>query len=366
MCYHRLSENEAPACVQACPNKAIKIISVSAYAIQLQSEAPFLPGAPMPGYTKPATQYISERKLPEDLIAADLYRLKKQDPHLPLVFMLLLTQLSIGFYAGGMLIHLFIPQMFSPLTITVITLVGTLAGIALGTLHLGKPLKAWKAFLGFRTSWMSREILAFAGLIQISSLLVVLYLVPAWSIPDMIYTFLHVLLLILCVVAFFSSVKLYEDTKRKLWNLRYTGFKFATSVMILGSIAIWTCASLQIRGQDGARPFLLIFPLSALIVKILLEMRFLNRAGEKDFGPEKKSALTALRILKPVVFVRITTAAIVSLILLFGLVSQTGTGSTTIDTIIAPIALVMVFASEFCERYLYFTTVDAPKMPGEM
>ena len=34
-------------------------------------------------------------------------------------------------------------------------------GLLAAPFHLGQPLKAWRAFLGWKTSWLSREILIF-------------------------------------------------------------------------------------------------------------------------------------------------------------------------------------------------------------
>ena len=38
-------------------------------------------------------------------------------------------------------------------------LAATLLGLTASVLHLGKPMKAWRSFLGWRKSWLSREIL---------------------------------------------------------------------------------------------------------------------------------------------------------------------------------------------------------------
>jgi Fe-S-cluster-containing dehydrogenase component len=47
------------------------------------------------------------------------------------------------------------------------------AGVALSTAHLGRPLRAWRAALNWRTSWLSREVIsysAFLGLAAAASL----------------------------------------------------------------------------------------------------------------------------------------------------------------------------------------------------
>src|SRR5690606_1322723 len=58
MCSDRLAHDEAPACVQACPNEAIAIrIVEQAEAIQTSEAGMFLPGAPTPEHTVPTTVY---------------------------------------------------------------------------------------------------------------------------------------------------------------------------------------------------------------------------------------------------------------------------------------------------------------------
>ena len=52
------------------------------------------------------------------------------------------------------------------------------AGMAASIFHLGQTLKAWRFFLGLKTSWLSREILAFSLFAPLPFLLCVLPLLP--------------------------------------------------------------------------------------------------------------------------------------------------------------------------------------------
>src|SRR6266581_3153925 len=47
-----------------------------------------------------------------------------------------------------------------------------LFAVGLASLHLGKPLKAWRAFLGWRKSWFSREVIVFSGYLLLAAILV--------------------------------------------------------------------------------------------------------------------------------------------------------------------------------------------------
>ena len=112
LCHSRLAEGEAPACAQACPTHAIRIVTVSTHsgaqrsALNSQLTAAFLPAAPDPAYTQPTTRYISKHRLPPNLVAADHAALRPQPPHWPLVFMLTLLPLAVG----AQTIALLLPQ----------------------------------------------------------------------------------------------------------------------------------------------------------------------------------------------------------------------------------------------------------------
>ena len=94
MCHGRLAVGEAPACVQACPTSAIRIVHVP--AAEKVDTSDFLSVAPDPAYTKPTTRYVTNRKFPDVLVAADADNLRPQHAHWPLVVMLTLMPFAIG------------------------------------------------------------------------------------------------------------------------------------------------------------------------------------------------------------------------------------------------------------------------------
>ena len=102
MCSSRLTAGEAPACVQSCPNEAIRITVVDQKEMsdrfRKESAETFLPGAPAGDYTVPTTVYRTGKKLPEGLVAGNHHDLRPQPAHFPLILMLLLTQASVGIF----------------------------------------------------------------------------------------------------------------------------------------------------------------------------------------------------------------------------------------------------------------------------
>jgi Fe-S-cluster-containing dehydrogenase component/formylmethanofuran dehydrogenase subunit D len=182
MCSSRLAVGEAPACVQACPNEAISITLVNKQQIahRWKKKDCFLPGSPDPDYTLPTTQYRSNKTLPPNMSPGDLYVVKPEHAHLPLVVMLVLTQLSVGAFCTATILRLFFPsgllRELAPFHSLVVLLLGFLA-LGASTMHLGRPLEAWRSFVGLKTSWLSREIIVF-GLFQ------------KWSSPESVFQIL--------------------------------------------------------------------------------------------------------------------------------------------------------------------------------
>ena len=114
--------------------------------------------------TVPTTTYKTQRALPRNVIPADFHRVRSSHQHLPLVLLLVLTQLSVGAFVTDLVLGGFEAQhalgVGRPYQSVVALLLGLLA-LGASVFHLGRPKYAFRAVLGIRTSWMSREALAF-------------------------------------------------------------------------------------------------------------------------------------------------------------------------------------------------------------
>jgi formate dehydrogenase iron-sulfur subunit len=156
MCRQRLDEGEAPACVQACPSSAIRIVLVEkpeVLAAARSGEQSLLPGAPPSRLTVPSTRYVSRQPVPASLIPEQDRSTELQPAHWPLVLMLVLSQAG----AGALAAYTILSNSAALFTAAVLAMAGNAAAI----MHLGRPLKAWRAWMGWRKSWLSREIIAF-------------------------------------------------------------------------------------------------------------------------------------------------------------------------------------------------------------
>jgi Fe-S-cluster-containing dehydrogenase component/DMSO reductase anchor subunit len=339
MCTGRLAAGEAPACVQACPHEAITIELVDRAELvrRAQPGAAMLPGAFDSSYTKPATRFFSQHVLPANAEAADEAKLRLEDPHWPLLWMLLFTQMGAGlFVALG-----FLPEVRA---LGVVGWLALHAGLAVSILHLGRPLGAWRFFLGLRTSWMSREILAFG----------IFSLLATATLGTMCLGAAHVLVPWIARVAaatglsgVFTSAMIYIDTRRPFWSARLTVPKFfgATLALGLASAAI----VLFCTGAGGtARAAIL----AATIVRTLLVIW--EGANEVP-----RATRTMLRLLpwSPEV-------AMLLLVISMGASVAAMFTSFPVATAAAIIALGGTFAGSLMERYCFFATCPAPRMPG--
>lgn len=339
MCHQRLADGEAPACVQACPTEAIRIIAVkreqrternrrevkrSSYHLFPSARPHTLPTIPDASITLPTTRYVG-RKVPSTAHAADCHTLAVQHAHWPLILMLVLTQAGIGLHAG---LGILPATSSSPLALTAALLF--YLGMAASVLHLGQPLKAWRFFLGLKTSWLSREILAFSLLAPLPLLLIALPQLPDFPLKPYCSLITAYSAPPLSMAAIFTSVMIYHDTRRALWSFPRTALRFFSTAAAFAAIQ---------------HPPLLA---AAVLVKLLPELAFLRHARESGWSPDAHSARLQLGPLRPVLTTRIGCALL-----------------AIPAALLHPFAaLPILLASELLERRLFFQSVQAPKMPG--
>lgn len=163
MCHSRLNAGDAPACVNACPEEAIRIEIVNQAAWRRDHAAANSPGMPSANDSISSTRIT----LPANMNAArvDGWRVEPGDPHWSLVGFLVATQFAVGAVLGIWLLEL--SGAAIPAWAAVVPLLVAKIALAAAPLHLGRPAFAWRAVKGWKTSWVSREILAmtaFAGL----------------------------------------------------------------------------------------------------------------------------------------------------------------------------------------------------------
>jgi Fe-S-cluster-containing dehydrogenase component/DMSO reductase anchor subunit len=381
MCSDRLAVGEAPACVQACPNEAIAIRVVDKAQVleDAQGEA-FLPGAPPPTVTVPTTTYKTRRAMPRNVLPADFHRVRSSHQHFPLVVLLVLTQLSVGTF----LADLVMARLGGFLDIgrphrSLLALAMGLLALGASTFHLGRPFYAFRAVLGIRTSWMSREVLAFglfAGTAMIQALLYWIepaaqalgFPLPPESIIEPARTALGILVAASGVLGVLCSMMLYQVTSRRWWSAARTTSRFVLTSALLGLVTAtvgvlasgllddqWTAARVAAGSLSG--------PLVATaLLKLVLDAEIFLHLRARGLGELKRTALLLVGELKKVTAARFGLGflAVTFVIVL----ERASSLSPSVGLVLAFGAWVLFLLGEGLERMLFFRGLSAPKMPG--
>ncbi len=355
MCHGRLSAGEAPACVQACPTGAIRIgVATRASVVARGARGEFLPGAPGPETTLPSTMYSSASPLPVGLRAADDHRLRVEAAHAPLVFMLVLTQAAVGLGAAHAGLAWLAPDALGAgagLRLAVAATALGVEGIGVTTLHLGHPMYAFRAFLGLRTSWLSRETVvfgAFAPLLVLHAL--------ALSTPGLV-RFAPAALgasLLAGALAVGCSVMVYVDTRRASWSLAATTQSFVATGAVLG--AAGAALAVSLAGHLGAARGLLAVAGVVALLGLAAEASRLR-------GPHADPALARAQLVRTGPL-KGMTAARFSLGALGATAALLAGISGLLDARLVAAVVGALAAGEVLERALFFRAVTAPRMPG--
>ena len=138
---------------------AIEIVNIAEWRAGHCRAPP--PGVPAGDGSLSTTRITMPATLPPNTKPMDLYACAAGEPHWPLVVMTVLTQLSVGAFADIWLLQLAGDDASGVAALTSLAV----AGLALGasTLHLGRPIHAYRALKMWRRSWLSREVVLFSA-----------------------------------------------------------------------------------------------------------------------------------------------------------------------------------------------------------
>jgi DMSO reductase anchor subunit len=341
--------------VQACPTQAIRIVTV---ATTRGAEGPradtsaFLPGAPDPSHTQPTTRYVTKRGLAPNLVAADARNLRLEPPHWPLVILLTLVPMAVGCFAAAALW----PEESSGPGAGGLVALGWFAGavgLIASVLHLGRPLRAWRVFLGVRRSWLSREALALGFWFALATVCALRQFGLAGFHPaepgraDPL-----VPIAALCGAGgLFCCVMVYVDTRREFWRWTQTAPRFFGTALVLG---LGGALAVRFGPALGAACGL------AALLKLAWEIPAGRTQGNPGAAPtpSRRTANLLNGPLRPIRRLRVIFALAGGVMLPAAIAA----GAAPVRAAWPGLGLMLI--GETAERYLFFRAVAAPKMPG--
>jgi Fe-S-cluster-containing dehydrogenase component/DMSO reductase anchor subunit len=371
MCAGRLTEGEAPACVQGCPNGAIAITVVDVAAtVAAGAAGALVPGAPPSSITGPSTRYHSASALDPDGAASAPATTAVARAHPPLTFMLVLTQLAVGAFATDMLLrsvggrgHGTLPAFDAA-----VVLVAAVVALGASVLHLGRPLHCYRAVIGVRHSWLSREVVAFGAFTGLA----VAYASLLSTAPDALgHAGTRVLggsVAMAGVAGVTCSVLLYTRTRRASWTVPAVTAKFASTAAAGGIAAVlWMDAvavalgmgtGLESRSTDQLLHLALAMIVSLELAGEALGFRHLRRSRSR--GPASSEADRRARVLAGPLrretcwrFTLGLVAGVALPLLAVGVVD--GATSPLLSGAVATTIVLGVVGGELVERTTFFT-----------
>jgi DMSO reductase anchor subunit/Fe-S-cluster-containing hydrogenase component 2 len=377
MCSGRLAMGEAPACVQSCPHEAIRIRVVDQLRAQEDGQSRSLLETGSDGaQTRPTTVYRSKRLPgPRAIQLADLQGIEPEPPHWPLITMLILTQCAVGGFAlKFLLVALGRSLGRAESALTILALAACWAGLGASLLHLGRPLYAYRAVLGISHSWLSREILALGLFAKLAAVFAAIEL--CW--PTFFVEWPHLRLVLLGAVAATGfagvacSVMVYHAVRRPFWHAYYGAIKFGGTSLVLGLALVLatdgclsnTTSDLLTTASSSQFCFLALGLAAASSMKLWLESRLVHRCARSELATLQTTARLLDDPLKGPAGLRRFLGVVGGVVLPASAVVTASLADTWIAAACALLALGVSAAGEAAERYLFFTAVVRPRVPG--
>lgn len=363
MCSDRLAHHEAPACAQACPSEAIRIRTIDCdQAVRASESGQFLPGTPAPDQTVPTTLYKTRRVVPNNLLPVDYYALAPQHSHPALVLMLVLTQLATGTFTVNLI--------FGSATAAghhgVFSLALAVVALGASVFHLGQPLRAWRSLVGLKTSWLSREILAFglfAAFCGLYALSLLTHGVGGRPIAPWLVGPRNVLGLAAAVsglAGVLCSVMVYAATGRSHWRADRTGVRFLASTVTLGVAAAYVLSQFDDTGRADRGHLITLVAISG--ATLLFQAAVFRHLHSRTHSPMKRVAALMMRDLEGATIVRFGAGLMGGVCLPLWLISARPTGTRLLSVVV----FLLLFVAEGVDHTLFFKAAPTSRMPGSL
>jgi len=350
MCHGRLSLGQAPACVSACPEGAIaiEIVNIEEWRTAVATTAEST-GLPADDSSVSTTRITLPDSLAPNAKPRDITHVKPEHPHWPLVVMTVLTQMSVGAFTTIWLLQLLGATSRLGIAALASLLVGALA-LTASTLHLGRPIHAYRALRMWRRSWLSREVLLFTSFSGVATVYAALLWFGAPEGAAYVRTLVGLLTVALGIAGVTASACIYRVPSRPAWNTRYTLLQFNLTGALLGPL-------FAMAVTVGDPKWLAIASATMAGAQfVLLAVRFLRCIASDSLELKGTARLLSTVFAKHLVARGVLLAV----------------GAIVLPLIVAPaaIALALAVGAEILGRYLFFVSVvpkhmAAPYIPVE-
>jgi DMSO reductase anchor subunit len=374
LCADRLAEGQLPACVQACPTSAIRVEKVDVNewrrgvaAGTAPSEAPGLPPAAITGST---TRFTVPEGIPASFGRERPSALRAEEPHWPLVILLVLSQWSLGLFAAALLLDL------AAVTAPVVGfgrfelapgaaaaglgfLVGQ-AALAAGVFHLGRPAFALRAMRAWRHSWLSREAILFAAFGFAGAAAAAARCLDGLE-AGAVSLSLTALALAAGGAGVFASVKIYLLPARPSWNSwRTPVLFFGTAVRLGATTALLLVAALPERSSPALTWGLAHVACLSALFFAFLPWCAAARALAGEARPERAAALLLTRRFAAPLWSRTVILLVAAALAPAAVASYPHPAAL----FLAACGQVLGPISEIAGRYLFFVTGVPLEVPG--
>jgi Fe-S-cluster-containing dehydrogenase component/DMSO reductase anchor subunit len=364
MCRGRLELGQAPACVSACPEGAIEIEIVHAADWRTAVAAATSTGVPVLDHSVSTTRVSVPADLPPDTRPRDITHVVPEHAHWSLIVMTVLTQLSVGAFVAIWLLQLLGGSAGLGTAALVSLGVGSLA-LGAATLHLGRPVHAYRALRMWRRSWLSREVLLFSAFSTIAGIYagVLWFQLPGGALVGAATALIG-------IAGVTASGCIYRVPSRPSWNTRYTLIEFNLTAGILGPLFALAAAA-------GDAPWLVGTTMAMAAAQfVLLALRFFRCVSSESLELRGTARLLST-VLAPRLLVRgllLAGSAVVLPLLAEGLArggrfvahgpatgglydAGPGIGGFDMAHVVLIAALALALAGEILGRYLFFVSV---------
>jgi DMSO reductase anchor subunit len=225
-------------------------------------------------------------------------------------------------------------------------------------------MQAWRAFLGWRKSWFSREVIVFSGYLPLaagSSIVLWLGLRPeTWPAVGLA---LRIGAALTGLTGIFCSAMIYADTRREFWRASQSLGKFFGTTILLGLALTLTLKEfVQADSVNGVSALIWVMFVTTL-AKLGFERRiFGHLVDEETPGPTPLNKTARLLATELGLIARMRVACgILGGCVLPAVVAISG---STVGRGPVIAILILCVTGELLERYLFFTAVAPARMPG--